>query len=532
MTGQTPITLVDAEGGVAAAPEAMRHKRRSSFFDWPSILLLVALYGPFLLGPCLAFSQLTVGASLILSSALLALAMGLHLGFSTLMIERVTRVKPLSIDSLPESTQQVLTSVCAKHGLPLPRLGLIEQDEPNAFTFGRSSRPCVAVTRGLLAFDPANLNAVLAHEIGHVYHRDFTLVTVAAFPAVLLLFIYSLVRRASGVASSYKTMWQLLSESVRLVHVLAQLLFLALSRVREHRADAFAAQIPGTAQHLADALQEIAAWRPTSEAERRTPAAVFASPPRQIAVVRMLGIAELQPAPVNVHVPSRGLPWQLLNPWALIYEARSTHPAISRRVAQLRRIAAAEEDPLSVSDAAVRWRYLASDLPMWLLPAVAVALWTASTHDHLPLFWLGSALAAMRICLSRRGRRCLRTLGDVLDDARPSPARAIAVSVEATVSRVERQGFRRTLVLQDGADTLPARISALSPIVGHRSATWLHRRIRVEGWVWRRPDVVLEPFRLIDVGTEQCLVSYSYSIKLLLIAWVTIGRSIIMLLTT
>ena len=93
-------------------------------------------------------------------------------------------------DVTPEQAPQlhgVIDRLCALADMPKPRVAIAETDVPNAFATGRSPhRSAVCVTTGLLRrLDREELEAVLAHELSHVAHRDVTVMTVASFLSVV-----------------------------------------------------------------------------------------------------------------------------------------------------------------------------------------------------------------------------------------------------------------------------------------------------------------------------------------------------------
>src|SRR5947209_14558231 len=88
---------------------------------------------------------------------------------------------------------------CRDAGVPLVKLGIVDDGNPNAFTFGRTPRDArMWFTRGLLErLDERELEAVVAHEVGHVKHWDFAVMTVAAVIPMTLYLAY-LVARGSN----------------------------------------------------------------------------------------------------------------------------------------------------------------------------------------------------------------------------------------------------------------------------------------------------------------------------------------------
>ena len=81
--------------------------------------------------------------------------------------------------------------MCQERNIPRPRFGVIDDGNPNAFTFGHyPGNARLVVTRGLLQMlDPQEVQAVVGHEMGHIAHWDFVVMTIAA---VVPLVMYTL----------------------------------------------------------------------------------------------------------------------------------------------------------------------------------------------------------------------------------------------------------------------------------------------------------------------------------------------------
>src|SRR6185369_14620608 len=85
----------------------------------------------------------------------------------------------------------IVDRLCALADMPKPRVAIADSDVPNAFATGRNpSDAVVCATTGILRrLDPAELEAVLAHELSHVAHRDVAVMTIAGFLGVAAGFI-------------------------------------------------------------------------------------------------------------------------------------------------------------------------------------------------------------------------------------------------------------------------------------------------------------------------------------------------------
>ena len=156
----------------------------------------------------------------------------------------------------------VVDRLCALADMPKPAVAIADTDLPNAFATGRSpERAVVCVTTGLLRrLEPAELEAVLSHELSHVAHRDVAVMTVASVVGVaagllLRLVSYGGLGRRRDEKSGAAILLVLLASVV--VYALSFLLIRALSRYRELSADRSAALLTGRPSALASALTKL-----------------------------------------------------------------------------------------------------------------------------------------------------------------------------------------------------------------------------------------------------------------------------------
>ncbi len=198
------------------------------------------------------------------SQAIIILFVGLFMGiqyfYSDKMVLWTTGAHIVSESEEPQ-LHGMITRLCAIADLPKPQVAIVKTEVPNAFATGRSpNKAVVAVTTGILnKLSPAELEAVLAHELSHVKNRDMAVLTIASFISTLAFYFvrYSLYfnmggdRRRDG--GSFLLVW-LISIAV---WVVSFLLIRALSRYREYSADRGSAIITGQPSDLASALMKI-----------------------------------------------------------------------------------------------------------------------------------------------------------------------------------------------------------------------------------------------------------------------------------
>jgi heat shock protein HtpX len=166
----------------------------------------------------------------------------------------MSRAKPLDESESPR-LYEIMRELTARAGLPMPRLYMIPQDQPNAFATGRSPKhSAVAVTRGitkLLSED--ELRGVLAHELTHIRNRDILIQSVAsAIGAAITWVAYMLLWFGNDDNSPLAIVGQL--ATFILAPIAASIIQLAISRQREYAADAGGAEICGNPESLASAL--------------------------------------------------------------------------------------------------------------------------------------------------------------------------------------------------------------------------------------------------------------------------------------
>jgi len=214
----------------------------------------------------------------------------------------------------------IVRKVSQEAGIPMPRVGIVKQAQPNAFATGRGPKKAVVVaTTGILdTLTPMELEAVIGHEIGHVVHRDILISSVAATIAGVVSYIGTLALwstmgsggqrgRSNGGALT------LLAAAI-LVPLGATFVRLGISRTFELSADEYGARLTRNPGALISALNKISA-----HANSRT----ITGRPAQ-----------------SSSSPSTASLW-IVNPFQRhsLVELFSTHPSTQKRVRRLRQIA-------------------------------------------------------------------------------------------------------------------------------------------------------------------------------------------------
>ncbi len=241
--------------------------------------------------------------------------------YSDKIILSLTKAKPIEKKDNPE-LYRVVENLCITAGLPLPKIYILNEAQPNAFATGRDAEHAViAVTQGLLdKLEKSELEGVISHELSHVGNKDMFLQTVVVVLVGIVAILSDFFLRISfwggrrdreeeGSAGAILAVLGIVAAI--LAPIAAILIQMAISRKREFLADASGALLTRYPEGLAQALEKIAA-DPNS-----------------------LKVASSSTAHLYISNPFRGKPAQN---W--LTKLFMTHPPVEERIKALREMQA------------------------------------------------------------------------------------------------------------------------------------------------------------------------------------------------
>ena len=226
------------------------------FGNWLKTSLLmaaiVALFG--------TVGALLGGAQGMVLALLLGGAMNLWAyWFSDKMVLRLYNAQEVDETSAP-GLYRMVRELAGRAAIPMPRVYLIDEDQPNAFATGRNPEiAAVAATTGIMRMlTERELRGVMAHELAHVRHRDILISTISATVAGAISSLAQFGMFFGGRDDEGRPANPVVSLIVMIVAPLAAMLIqFAISRAREFEADRGGAEISGDPQALASALDKI-----------------------------------------------------------------------------------------------------------------------------------------------------------------------------------------------------------------------------------------------------------------------------------
>jgi len=301
-------------------------------------LTLLLLFG-FLFGLVAAAGfYFELGGYLIVGLAIILMILQWAIGPN--IIRWTTNMRPLKNNEYPW-IHETVKELCKKNKVPVPKqIVLVRSGGPNAFVFGRTpGSATLAVTQGLLnSLTKDEVKAVLAHEVGHIKHKDMVVMTVVgAIPVIayyiarFLVFAPSKNERKGGAAV-------LIGIAAFVIYFISNLLVLFFSRLREYYSDRFSASNVKPSL-LASALAKITYGLSASGEKENTAARSFyiADPVSAVGEIRQFG-EEYSDFDLTDSELKKAIEWEKKNSFARISEIFRTHPLTYKRIMRLKEI--------------------------------------------------------------------------------------------------------------------------------------------------------------------------------------------------
>lgn len=475
----------------------------ADIFSWPLVIILVVLFNviTWLVGPYI----------------------------SDLMYRWFYKIEFYDYEQVKDKAPMAfLKKVCDEHGIKVPKIGIIRDKNPTAFTYGSAAfNARIVFTEGLFDFlNEGELEAVAAHELGHIVNHDFIIMAIAATLLQVLYEMYVIFTRSrSGGAatirfgrrgekrdsSGYLVIIGLVSY---LFYWLGTYIVLFLSRTREYYADEFSAKTAGDPNMLSSALIKIAYGIAAVPDTDKTAHLLNNTRAQGIFDFRAAKEVALvyQNSQTDKNLLERAFLFDLVNPWAFLSELKSTHPLVGKRIRRLCSLTKSPafrfEDILRKTvDKGRMWKNFFTDLLVmhsttlltigsFVAAAAALAIEPASILGvvivYLLLFFLLSVIKVNYRYPTTRGF-AETTVLECMADAYASPFRGKPVQLDGKAIGRGQAGyiFGEDMMFRDKSGIIYLNYESGLPLIGNLLFAWkkleqiLNRQATASGWFLR-----------------------------------------------
>lgn len=230
---------------------------------------------------------------------------------------------------------QIIDQISLQYKFNFPKVGIIPDKNPTAFTYGSARfNSRIILTEGIFHYlNPKEIQAVVAHEMGHIVHRDFIVMMVASTLVQALYQIYASLIRARGKKSGGAKIIALASY---ILYIIGIYLLLYLSRTREYLADEFSSKYTEP-NDLSNALIKIAYGIVAAEDDNSSKSLLQST--RHLGILDVKNAKHYGIAAYITHsdpkVLAEVMVFDKVSPWAKLSELNSTHPLTGNRIDHL-----------------------------------------------------------------------------------------------------------------------------------------------------------------------------------------------------
>jgi len=501
------------------------------------------LLGLLLLGIFLASyaGYVSFPLGLLISVGLVGLNFLLGPWFMRLSLGCVGTTDWISHTDLPPHISQFLEEQCQKEGIPIPKIGLIHDSAPTAYTFGHTpSSANLVLSKGIFEMlDEEESKAVVAHELGHIVHWDFAVMTVAQLVPIFLYQIYRVVLKSGKKGSKKKDSGQLvfIAYGAYILYLISDYIVLYLSRVREYWADRYSGRVTENPNAMSKALVKIAYGLSGSsenldkETAKEKKSARSSMDSFSLSDSKYSDSWGLFAANQSVRDAKDVMRWDMWNPWALYYEMNSTHPLTAKRIQAMSLQAAhmGQEPWINFDDKQPEsyWDEFLVDLVMKYLSFVIIILvlvtypWQNGMGEALWARIIGAIGIAMILRLGFTHNKSFVnkcSVSALLKLIKVSATRGVPATIQGTIigRGVPGYVFSEDMVIKDSTGHLFLDYQQPLAIWNFlfalfKTDKYIGEEVIVKGWYRRAPVPYFEAYSVqSSSGTSTC---YTYHMK-------------------
>ena len=459
--------------------------------------------------------------------------------------------KTKEFTDIPKYLKDFIEEVCKEKKMKFPKMKLIDDGAPNAFTYGHTKNDArIVLTKGIFnLLTEDEVKAVVAHELGHASHYDMLFMTVAQLVPLVLYFIFE----SCTESDDDKGSGILIGIIAYILYIISNYIVLGLSRNREYYADEFSIEKTKNPNSLASALVKIGFGLTTEtttnkhSASKSNALGIFDSKSSKSLIVSSYDDGEISKENIK-----QAMKWEQWNIWAKWYELNSTHPLISNRLLAIsKRSEEFKQKPYITFDLTKEESYvddflielLINFLPIIILIIGIIGAVLADILINInPLLIIGLTILLTTLAsILKFNKRYKgtnfqkRQVKDLLGEVKVSHITSIPCSLEGTIIGKGNPGciFNEDFVIKD--DTGIIFLDYNQPIyimnmifALFKSEEYFDKKVKVNGWYRRSPVPYIE-LKTIEIDGKVKNV-YTYGFKKFLYALLIIISILLIML--
>jgi len=413
-----------------------------------------------------------------------------------------------------------ILKVCTEHKIPFPKMGVINDDNPTAFAYGSGAfNARVVITQGLFTYlQPDEIEAVVAHELGHIVHKDFIVMSVANTIIQIMYEIYVIFAKKNKKGK--KNAFFFIGLAAYIFYIIGYYIVLYLNRMREMYADEFSAEITGQPHALSNALVKIGYGIVSKEDDDKSKRLLESTGTMGImgaTTAKEIGLVA-KATEMDSKKIGKVLLFDFVSPWAKLAELGATHPLTGKRLVRMDELAVQKGQPMLFNmpqiiaenpvDKQKLWEGFTVGALVYLLPfivaaigllsAAAIPLFHISLQPHVWLsFWVvvfGLSLLMKTAYKYPEDKNIApATVLELMSDVYASPVKGRAVVMDGKVvgKGVAGYAFSEDVMLQDQTGLMYMDYQAGIPLIGNlifalaKVKKLIGQPVQARGWFFR-----------------------------------------------
>lgn len=453
---------------------------------------------------------------------------------------------------IPDYLKNFINEVCQQKKIKYPRIGIIDDGNPNCYTYGRTKRDArIIITRGVFdLLSEEEVKAVIGHELGHVAHYDMLVMTVAQLIPIVFYAIYQACLESVSDDSDNKYNG-IIAAIAFVLYIISQYIVLWLSRTREYYADSFSVDMTRNPNALAEALVKIGFGLTTTKEEEKLDEKGKPIKKKDVSSVKGLGIFDKNTSKTLVACSStdgmstnvsktsikNAMKWEKWNYWAKWYEFNSTHPLISKRLEAIsKRSKEFNQEPYIVFDLVKPESYaddFAIEILLMLLPALAITsvvifLILMLSNEDYHSYKIGLSISGMLFVFFefllfyrkyKKSKFNPATVESLLGEVKVSGVTSIPCQLKGNIIGRGDAGyiFSEDFVIRDNTGIMFLDYNQPLWLINKifavfKAKTFIDKEVIIQGWYRRSPVPYVEIYSMQVDGKEKKVYTYIFKL--------------------